>query len=308
MRPLLAGLLGLIMAVPALAAERYSDVRDALDAGRADDALALLGTSSDAYADNLRCRVYYAEERWNLATQACEASVHADSTNSNYRLWLGRAYGEKADHAAFISAYGLAKRAVLEFETAVQLDGRNLEALSDLGEFYAEAPGVVGGGLDKARIIAGRLQSLDAPRYHMLLSRIAEREHDYAATESEIRAAIKAASDPTDRWIDLASFYRRRGRWSEMIDAVRQGEAADVVHGPALLDAAQTLRRSGRELDLAAALVRKYLNGGRLSEESPAFRAHWLLGELLELRGDHVAAQAEFQASAALAKDYKPGR
>ena len=308
MRPLLALLLGLIMSVPALAVERYSDVRDALDAGRADDALALLGPSSDAYAQNLRCRIYYAEERWNLATQACEASVHADANNSNFHLWLGRAYGEKADHAAFISAYGLAKRAALEFEAAVQFDGKNLEALSDLGEFYAEAPGIVGGGLDKARNVAVRLQPLDTPRYHMLLSRIAEREHDYAATEAEIRAAIKASKDPTEGWFDLASFYRRRARWSEMLDAVHQGDAADVVHGPALLDAAQNLRRSGRELDLAASLVRKYLNGGRLSEESPAFRAHWLLGELLEMRGDHVAAQAEFQASVALARDFKPAR
>jgi hypothetical protein len=142
----------------------------------------------------------------------------------------------------------------------------------------------------------------------MLLSRIAEREHDYAGTETEIRAAIKASSDPTDCWFDLASFYRRRGRWSEMVDAVHQGIAVDVAHGPGLLDAAQNLRRSGRELDLAASLVRKYLNGGRVSEDSPAFRAHWLLGELLEIQGDQAAAQAEFQASAALAKDYKPGR
>jgi tetratricopeptide (TPR) repeat protein len=291
---------------PAFAADRYAPVRDALNAGRADDAMALLGTDADPEAANLRCRVQYSEEHWDQAVQACEAAVGGGPTNSNYHLWLGRAYGEKADHASFLTAYDLAKRAVHEFEAAVQFDKKNLEALSDLGEFYAEAPSIVGGGRDKARKIASTLRGLDLARYHMLMARIAEREHDYAAADNEIRAAIHAAPDPYERWFDLASFYRRRARWSEMTDAIHQGEATDVHHGAPLLDAAQTLRRSGRELDLAAALTRKYLTGGHLAEESPAFHAHWLLGDLLEMRGEHTAAQAEYAAAVALAKNYRP--
>jgi tetratricopeptide (TPR) repeat protein len=293
--------------MPALAADRYSSVRDALDAGRADDALALLGDDASPTAENLRCRLYFSEERWDLAVQSCEASVRGNPNSSDYHLWLGRAYGEKADHASFIVAYDLAKRVAREFEAAVQLDKKNLEALSDLGEFYAEAPSVVGGGRDKARKVAATLQGLDPSRYHMLLARIAEREHDYATTDSEIHAAIRAAPDPSDRWFDLASFYRRQARWPEMLDAVRQARATDVHHGPTLLDGAQNLRRSGRELDLAAVLVQTYLSGGHLSEASPAFRAHWLLGDLLEMRGDQAAAQAEYSAANALAKNYKPG-
>ncbi len=294
------------LSVSAFAAELYADVHDALDAGQADKALALLGKKADPYAENLRCRIYYSEERWDLAVQACEASVHASPNDSNYHLWLGRAYGEKADHASFITAYELAKRAAQEFEAAVRLDGKNLEALSDLGEFYAEAPAIVGGGRDKARGIAGRLQGLDAARYHMLMARIAEGDHDYATTEAELRAAIKTAPDPSERWIDLASFYRRHSRWPQMLEAVQQGQLTDTRHDAALLDAAQTLRRSGRHLDLAAILTRQYLSGGHLSEASPAFRAHWLLGELLDMRGDHAAALVEFNAADALAKNYKP--
>jgi tetratricopeptide (TPR) repeat protein len=294
------------LCMPALAADPYSSARKALDAGRADDALAVLGNDASPIAENLRCRVYYSEERWDLAVQACEASVRGNPNSSDFHLWLGRAYGEKADHASFITAYDLAKHVAREFEAAVQLDKRNLEALSDLGEFYAEAPSVVGGGRDKARKVAATLQGLDPSRYHLLLARIAEREHDYAKTDNEIHLAIRAAPDPSEGWFDLASFYRRQARWPEMLDAVHKGQATDVHHGPTLLDGAQNLRRSGRELDLASALVRTYLNGGHLSEAAPAFRAHWLLGDLLEMRGDHAAAQVEYSTATALAKNYKP--
>ena len=71
-------------------------------------------------------------------------------------LWYGRALGEKADRVSFIKAYGLAKRVKAEFETAVSLDPRNAEALSDLGDYYTEAPAIVGGGKDKAEDVAGQ--------------------------------------------------------------------------------------------------------------------------------------------------------
>ena len=298
--------LSLSLCMPALAADPYSSVRVALNSGRADYALALLGNDTSPTAENLRCRVYYSEERWDLAVQACEASVRGNPNSSDYHLWLGRAYGEKAEHALFITAYDLAKHVAREFEAAVQLDKKNLEALSDLGEFYAEAPSVVGGGRDKALKVAATLQELDPSRYHMLLAQIAERDHDYATTDNEIHLAIRATPDPSEGWFDLASFYRRRARWPEMLDAVHKGQTTDVHHGPALLDGAQNLRRSGRELDLAATLARTYLNGGHLSEAAPAFRAHWLLGELLEMRGDPAAAQTEYAVASALAKNYKP--
>jgi hypothetical protein len=57
--------------------------------------------------------------------------------------------GEKAGRASFLSAYSLAKQVRSEFETAVRLNPRNAEALMDLGEFYKDAPSVIGGGLTK---------------------------------------------------------------------------------------------------------------------------------------------------------------
>ncbi len=56
----------------------------------------------------------------------------------------------------FFPRINLAKRARSEFEQAVNLDPHDGEALTDLGEFYSSAPGVVGGGNDKAQALVPR--------------------------------------------------------------------------------------------------------------------------------------------------------
>ena len=89
----------------------------------------------DAEAHNLLCRVYYQEERWDNAIHECAAAVQLAPMDSGYHLWLGRAYGEKADSIHSIKAYGLAKKVRSEFEQAVHLESGNVAALSDLGDF-----------------------------------------------------------------------------------------------------------------------------------------------------------------------------
>ena len=80
-----------------------------LTVGRADDAISRLSSSlaanpADAEAHNLLCRVYYQEERWDDAIHECETAVRLMPQESEYHLWLGRAYGEKADKIHSIRA------------------------------------------------------------------------------------------------------------------------------------------------------------------------------------------------------------
>src|ERR1700742_5114908 len=119
----------------------WEPVHTDLTLGKADEAISLLGSSltanpEDAEAHNLLCRVYYQEERWDDAIRECEIAVRLKPMDGSYHLWLGRAYGEKADSIHSIKAYGLAKKVRDEFERAVQLDGANVDALSDLGQVH----------------------------------------------------------------------------------------------------------------------------------------------------------------------------
>jgi tetratricopeptide (TPR) repeat protein len=133
----------------------------ALQAGEADRALSILSaTPASAESHQLRCRVYFMEERWDDAVNECTTAVQLDGQNAQNHLWLARALGEKADSSSFVSAFNLAKRARAEFEQAASLDPHDAEALSDLGEFYSSAPSVVGGGNDKAQGLVAQLHRL----------------------------------------------------------------------------------------------------------------------------------------------------
>ncbi len=290
----------------------------ALQAGEADKALSLLGSlpqSSEGAAEaaNLECRVRLTLDQWEAATSKCQQAVQLDGQNSGYHLWLGRALGEKADRASFLTAYSLAKRTRAEFEESVRLDGRNADALADLGEFYEQAPGVVGGGIDKAEAIAARLDSVDPARAHELRAEIAEQQKDYGGAEREYRQAIGASKHPASHWISLASFYRRRKRWTEMETAVHSGETAaerdkalNSRAGLALYDGASLLSETHRDPALAAKMLEDYLAGPAKTEEAPAFVAHLRLARLKDELGDPAAASRERAAAQALANEYKP--
>src|SRR5260370_22236701 len=64
------------------------------------------------------------------------------------------------------SALSLAKKARKEFAKAVDLDEKNFSANQALIEFDCSAPGIAGGGEDKARPEIAKLAALDPAEGH----------------------------------------------------------------------------------------------------------------------------------------------
>jgi len=296
-------------------AEELEQANASLQAGEADKALALLAPivqqdANNAAAHNLECRVWLTEGQLDNAIRECQAAVALEPDNSYNHLWLGRAFGEKADRASFLSAYSLAKHVRAEFQEAVRLDPRSAEALASLGEFDCSAPGIVGGGLDKAEDVAVELEKLDPPRGHELRAYIAEQRKDYPEAEREFRRAIVAGAHPAYQWMALASFYRRRQRWDDMSSAVHSGAAAahrDRRAAVALFNGASTLDKASRELPFAVKMLEDYLASPDKTEEGPAFVAWARLARLKDQLGDQQAAEQDWAAATAMAHSYRPG-
>ena len=222
-----AVILAAAVTTPASARDLLAQANAALQAGEADYALALLNSlpssgAGQAEAHNLQCRVRYTLKQWDEAVSQCEQAVRLDGQNSDYHLWLGRALGEKADRASFLRAYSLAKRVQAEFEESVRLNPRNAEALEDLGSYDVQAPGIVGGGVDKAEEIAVQLDKVDPARAHELRGRIAEERKDYGTAEREYKLAVAAAAHPASSGLRWPAFIRAASgglRWSRRCTA-----------------------------------------------------------------------------------------
>jgi tetratricopeptide (TPR) repeat protein len=300
------------LVLPAIAAAADSPT-DLLAAGRVDDAISSLSgklnvSPNDAGAHNLLCRAYFAVGKWDHAISECEKAISLEPNNGEYHLWLGRTYGEKADASNFLTAAGLAKKVRTEFERAVQLEPSNVSARTDLAEFYLEAPGIVGGGQDKARAQADMVAKLNPAKAHWIQGRLAEKNKDVTAAEREYRAAIDSSHGGANAWLNLALFYRKAGRLDEMQDALKKAASAPMDQPEVLVDAASTLLRANRDLPFATQLVRRYLSSNITVEEAPSFKAHYLLGNILEKQGDKQGAAKEYQAALTMAKDFGRAR
>jgi tetratricopeptide (TPR) repeat protein len=298
----------LLMLLGSLAISVADSAKDMLAAGRIDEAITelngrLSSAAADAESSNLLCRAYFALEDWNRAESSCRKAVALDPGNSRFHLWLGRVYGEKADRTNFLAAAGLAGKVRGEFERAVQLNPNDVDARLALAEFYLEAPGIVGGGEDKAREQAQFIATLNPAREHWIYARIAEKNRDSLTAEREYHLYIDLSKGDAEAWLNLALFLRRQKRFDEMEQAIVKLSEAPLAEPDDLVEAAEMLYRAGRRYPFAAEMLHRYLASGPV-EAAPAFKARYLLGLLLEKQGDKEGAAQEYRASLSLARNF----
>ena len=178
-------------------------------------------------------------EKWDEAVAAGEAAVKESPEVAAAHSWLGRAYGQKAIHTSLFSQLGWAKRCKTEFERAVALDPKDTDARIDLIQYFANAPGIVGGGMDKAREQIVLLAALDPGRAALMSGYVLEKEKKPDAAEAEYQRAVTLKpDDATIRW-RTGRFYERAGRTDEAKASYREALRLDPSHDGAKKDLAR---------------------------------------------------------------------
>jgi tetratricopeptide (TPR) repeat protein len=109
-------------------------------------------------------RLAFEEQRFDQAIEWFEKAVQQMSENSDYHLWLGRAYGYQALRSNIFIQPFLARKVKVHFEQAVALNPDNLAARADLQEYYEKAPGFLGGSTEKARQQAEEIAKRQQPQ------------------------------------------------------------------------------------------------------------------------------------------------
>ncbi len=181
---------------------------EASDYGRAAQLLqeAAARNPQNAEIQLLLAKTYYETQQRDAAIVSAEKAVALEPQNSTFHEWLGRAYGEKAEHAGMFSGMSLAKKTRKEFDTAVQLDERNFSARQALIEFDCSAPGIVGGGEDKARPNIAKLAEMDVAEGHYAAGNCRRQKKDFAEADAEFAKAIESHPKSINLIYDIGDY------------------------------------------------------------------------------------------------------
>ncbi|HXE89369.1 MAG TPA: tetratricopeptide repeat protein [Terriglobales bacterium] len=299
----MALLSAVLLARPAAANSPLETGQQQFAAGRYREAAATLRAAADRQSGDARvqfwlARSYYELRDFENAVSSAERAVALESGNSEYHLWLGRAYGQKAKRAGIFSAYGLARKTREMFARAIQLDRRNLAAWRDLITYDLRAPGIAGGGDDKAKNEVEELERLDAVEGHLARAEYWQDQKRPDLAEAEYRKALELKPAGVKPYLEIAEFYATRQNGAALEQVVEAAVRVDARDPRLLFFRALAYVTQNQKLPDAEQLLKAYLSTvpPRSDRPSPA-AAHELLGKLYEKQGKRQEAAAEFKAA-----------
>ena len=273
---------------------------EASDYAKAIQALQLAAAKEPQNGDVqlLLVKSYLELQEHDPAIKSAEKAVAIDPQNSIYHEWLGRAYGEKAGHASWFSAISFAKKTRKEFETAVQLDGMNYSARQALIEFDCSAPGIVGGGEEKALPQIKQLAEMDAAEGHYATGNCRRQKKDFAVADDEFGKALESNPRSAELIYDIGDYAAKRGQPERLLAVADMGErlADGDPRGKFYRGVALVLKKENPED--AERLLREYAKKApmRSGYPRPAV-AHVWLGHLFENQNKIEDGAKEFEAA-----------
>lgn len=293
----------LLWLVPLLCAAAQLPIetaQQAYEAGRFTQAATTLQQAAQADPNNPAVhywlgRCYFELRNYEQAAQETEKAVKLDGQNSDYHFWLGRIYGRMADthHSLWL---GIKTRK--EFETAIQLDPKNILARRALVEFFMYAPWIVGGGKSKAKDQIAAIAALDPVQGDLALGDYDHAIGDLAGAKAAYTRVVAASSATPVEYYEAADFYCSQGDAAGLqsaIDAVLRVAPSDprIGYYQGVLLAIQN-----KNLDEAETYLKAYLAAtvDRTDYPSHADARTWL-GHVYEQMGRQLEAAEQYRAA-----------
>ena len=251
--------------------------------------------SADAWV--LLSRAQLAAGRREAALDSAERAVSLDAKNPRAQFALGNAYGANITDAGMLAQMRMAPKLRDAFLKAVELDPDNLDARQALVEFYLQAPGVVGGGLDKARAEAAEVAKRGAYEGHLARASIAAAEDRDDEAIAESQAAWRLRPDDPEARVRMGLAYQRAKRWDDAFRHFETWTRETPTAARAWYQLGRTAVLSGQRLDAGAAAFRRYLDLPRAPGDPEPQHAYYRMGQAYAKTGKAAEARAAFEAA-----------
>ncbi len=180
-------------------------------------------TNAEAYY--VLGKVFMSLKEFDDAEDNFEEAIDLDKKNSDYHLWLGRAYGLDARESSIISQAFLAPKIKTQFLLAVQYDTTNIEARIALAQYYLQAPGIMGGDVDKAFEQGKIILKDDEANGRLILANVFSKKELPDSAENQFRLLLdKYGNDKKYAGIYNSYGYMllNRKKYDEAIEAFKK--------------------------------------------------------------------------------------
>ena len=244
------------------------------------------------------------ERKFDDAVKAFERAVELNPRLSDYHLWLGHGYTRQLATANFLRKGIIGRRIGAEYTRAVELDPTSIPAGEARLDFYLEAPGIAGGGVDKAMAEAARIRAISPYHGGFAQAKIATKAKDWQSAEREYRSLVHAYPDSSRPVVSLALLLQNQDRYPEAFAAIDERLGLAPNDTLVLYQLGRTAALSGQELKRGEAALHKFL--ALLAEGDTVSRAngHYRLGMIREKQGEVAGARAAYDSALALYPGY----
>ena len=286
----------------AAASEKLSDAIRLYEKGSFSQAAELLRQEAKSSPRDAETRfwlgkAYLKIQDWKAAVAEMEKAVELEPSNARYHQWLGRASGERASRAFITTAYSMAKQVVKEFEAARRLSAEDVSIRFDLLEYYLQAPGMVGGGRDKAEAEAQSIAGIDRQKGYTARANIYKSDKQWDKAKAELLKATSEFPQSAAACEDLADYLFGRHDYEGALQWSRKALALNPGLNYSRFLAAAAATRLNRDLDAVADDLQALANGTLLDDDATFDQVYFQLGETHLARGDKAKAKAAFQSA-----------
>ncbi|HEV2521164.1 MAG TPA: tetratricopeptide repeat protein [Candidatus Acidoferrales bacterium] len=275
-------------------AGRYNRAVDTLN-------IAIAKSPDEAPLHFLLGQSYYQLREFPRAIASLERAVQLSPKDSEYHDWLGKAYGRKAEGSMFISAMSWARKTHREFEIAVQLDSNNFEAQRDMIRYEMNAPGIAGGGDEKALKHIEDLEKLNLMEGQLARGEYFATKKRMSEADAVFQKILEVNSDRAGVYFEVSDYYRDRNNADKMGEAIAIAERIDPEDRRLKFYKGVFLVMNGKDTNEPEMLLKSYLaTVPENSDLPPHSVAEEWLGKLYEAQGRFSQAAEQYRRSLAL--------
>lgn len=302
----------------------------------------LKSNNKDEEANFYLGRIYFDENDFDKATDWFEKAADYDESNSKYHMWLGHSYGTRAQNAPTIKQPFLARNSRKNYEKAIELSPKNIEARESLIEYYLQAPGFLGGGVDKAELQAFEIETIDPVAGGLAWGRIYTytdqvklafatysnlieihpeamapyfQLYTYFFNESDFESAIELTTkqiinnDSTAvSYLDRGNALQRVDRFDEALDDYIKALSLDSTMYAVHYQIGRLAAVSGTRLEIGEESIKKFNSRSDLFNEVTLAWSHFRLGTIYEHKKEVELAKREYEITLKLDKDHNEAK